>query len=165
MSLPQDLLEQAQHLAARETTRPKQASLRRAVSAAYYALFHLLVDEAASTLVADRNLRNLVSRAFQHGEMKKAALPFATGTLPPHLMKALGSSVSKDLQEVAAAFVELQEARHEADYDLAARFYRTKVNDLVRRAEHAFQAWERIKSDSASHVFLAALLLAQRWNR
>ena len=41
MSFPNDLLEQARHLANREPKRPKQASLRRAVSTAYYALFHL----------------------------------------------------------------------------------------------------------------------------
>jgi len=48
MSLAEDLLEQADHLARREKKRPKQASLRRAVSAAYYALFHLLISETVS---------------------------------------------------------------------------------------------------------------------
>ena len=46
MPFPEDLLEQAKHLASRERTKPKQASLRRAVSTAYYALFHLLISEA-----------------------------------------------------------------------------------------------------------------------
>ncbi len=46
MAYPDDLLEQAQHLAQREPKRPKQASLRRAISSAYYALFHLLISEA-----------------------------------------------------------------------------------------------------------------------
>ncbi len=41
-----DLLEQAERLAMLEIKKPKQASLRRAISAAYYAMFHLLVDEA-----------------------------------------------------------------------------------------------------------------------
>jgi len=41
MAFPNDLLEQAKHLAIREKKRPRQASLRRAVSTAYYALFHL----------------------------------------------------------------------------------------------------------------------------
>ena len=51
MRLANDYLEQARHLATRERTRPKQASLRRAVSVAYYALFHLLCDEASNVLV------------------------------------------------------------------------------------------------------------------
>ena len=48
MSLAQDLLDQADHLVNMDGANPKQASLRRAVSTAYYALFHLLVDEAVS---------------------------------------------------------------------------------------------------------------------
>ena len=37
MSLHADLLAQAEHLAQLESGRPKQASLRRAISSAYYA--------------------------------------------------------------------------------------------------------------------------------
>ena len=74
MSLPRDRLAQAKLLATKEKSRPKQASLRRSVSAAYYALFHLLVDAAAGRLVsgADRQpLRECLSRAFDHGVMKR----------------------------------------------------------------------------------------------
>ena len=46
VSLPRDLLAQARLLATKESSRPKQASLRHAISAAYYALFHLLVTDA-----------------------------------------------------------------------------------------------------------------------
>jgi len=49
MAFAQDLLEQSSHLANREPRRPRQASLRRAVSTAYYALFHLLIQEATKT--------------------------------------------------------------------------------------------------------------------
>ena len=52
MTLHHDLLDQASHLATRETKKPKQASLRRAVSAAYYALFHLLVADGAKRAAA-----------------------------------------------------------------------------------------------------------------
>src|SRR6266571_1109983 len=41
-SLHNELLAQAWHLAKKEPKHPLQASLRRAVSAAYYAVFHLL---------------------------------------------------------------------------------------------------------------------------
>ncbi len=47
MALAQDLLEQAQHLAVYEGSNPSQAALRRSISTAYYALFHLLVEDAA----------------------------------------------------------------------------------------------------------------------
>lgn len=52
MSLHGDLLAQARSLLRREPRRPKQASLRRAVSTAYYALFHLLIHEATRMLVS-----------------------------------------------------------------------------------------------------------------
>ena len=55
MSFPDDLLEQAYHLANREPESPKQASLRRAISTAYYALFHMLVDEAVGKWTVEPN--------------------------------------------------------------------------------------------------------------
>jgi uncharacterized protein (UPF0332 family) len=54
MAFADDLLKQAYHLANRESGEPKQASLRRAVSTAYYALFHLLIDEAVGNWVVAR---------------------------------------------------------------------------------------------------------------
>jgi hypothetical protein len=57
------LPEQAKHLANREKKKPRQASLRRAVSTGYYALFHLLIHEA--TLNWKRiEQRGLLARFF-----------------------------------------------------------------------------------------------------
>lgn len=66
MTLHHDLLEQAEHLAKRETKKPKQASLRRAVSSAYYALFHLLVSDGARRLAPAKpdGLDVLIQRAL-----------------------------------------------------------------------------------------------------
>jgi hypothetical protein len=72
MPFADQLLEQARHLANREKTRPRQASLRRAVSTAYYALFHLLISEATSNWKrADQ--RHALARAFDHGKMRSAS--------------------------------------------------------------------------------------------
>ena len=71
MSLHGDLLEQAVHLAQVDTRRPKQANLRRAVSSAYYALFHLLAAEASSLYVKDAGLASRINRTLNHAEMKK----------------------------------------------------------------------------------------------
>ena len=51
VSLQRDLLAQAHQLARHEPKRPNQASLRRAVSTGYYAVFHLLVDAASREIV------------------------------------------------------------------------------------------------------------------
>jgi hypothetical protein len=75
--LSTDLLKQAKDLAKQDPNRPKDASIRRAISTAYYALFHFLLDEATEMLVgatqADKRLRHLLSRCFGHGRMDKPA--------------------------------------------------------------------------------------------
>jgi hypothetical protein len=70
MAFADDLLEQAYHLAKRERRNPRQASLRRAVSTAYYAVFHLLIDEAVGNWTIERQ-RSALARTFDHGKMKK----------------------------------------------------------------------------------------------
>ena len=72
MPYPEDLLEQAKHLANREKKKPRQASLRRSVSTAYYSLFQLLIREA--TLNWRRvDQRAVLARFFEHGRMKAAS--------------------------------------------------------------------------------------------
>jgi len=70
MAYSDDLLEQAQHLAQREPKRPRQASLRRAVSSAYYALFHLLISETTKNWKRPAE-RHTLARMFDHGPMGK----------------------------------------------------------------------------------------------
>src|SRR5208282_4642032 len=72
MPLANDLLEQAYHLAKREPKRPRQASLRRAVSSSYYALFHLLVSEATRNW-KQAHQRPALGRYFEHGKMANAS--------------------------------------------------------------------------------------------
>ena len=82
MSLHTDLLKQAEFLAKKEPRRPKQVSLRRAVSSSYYALFHLLVEECTRFLVSGvqrQPLRDCLARAFHHGKMKTISRQFSSG--------------------------------------------------------------------------------------
>jgi uncharacterized protein (UPF0332 family) len=62
MAYHDDLLRQALQLIHQEPRNPKQASLRRAVSTAYYALFHLLISEAVANWKRV-NLRAALGRA------------------------------------------------------------------------------------------------------
>jgi hypothetical protein len=164
MSLALDLLEQAQHLSRRERRRPRQASLRRAISAAYYALFHLLIEEATIALVARPELRARFARAFDHSDMRSASRAFANPQPAQLTVLTGGAQVPQDLKDVAAAFVELQEARHEADYNVDRSFLRVESADLVARAVQAFAVWQTIRADSTSRTYLAALLLWKRWD-
>jgi len=71
MAFADDLLKDAHHLAGRGGKNPKQSSLRRAVSTAYYALFHLLIaDFVLNWRRPDQRVR--LGRMFEQGKMKQA---------------------------------------------------------------------------------------------
>jgi hypothetical protein len=72
MAYADDLLEVAQHLAKLDSDKPRQACLRRSVSTAYYALFHLLIAEATSNWKHTES-RPELGRLFGHGKMKSAS--------------------------------------------------------------------------------------------
>ena len=162
MSLHTDLLQQARQLALKEPRRPLQASLRRAISTSYYALFHLLVDDATKRMFPGRDraaLRGCVGRAFVHGDMKSVARQFSSGQLSAKLSPGMdGQAVQPELARVAGTFVDLQQARHEADYDTTRRFARQDVVDPVDRAEQAFVDWNAVRKSIQAEVFLAGLL-------
>jgi hypothetical protein len=66
---------------------------------------------------------------------------------------------------VARTFVLLQEARHSADYDLAADLLRTEALYYCQQTSDAFAAWHRVRRGEEATVFLAALLFAGRWSK
>jgi hypothetical protein len=178
LTLHHDLLDQAAHLATRETRKPKQASLRRAVSAAYYAVFHLLTAEGARRLSPAKpdGLRLLVQRAFNHGEMRNVCKNFFDGqrailkrqvALQPPLAtrRVLSLPLEASLIAVIQAFVALQEARNEADYDIAKPWRRVDVLNRVQAARQAFADWASIRTVPNATVFLTALLLQKHWGR
>ncbi len=151
MPFPDDLLEQAYDLAHKEPTNPKQASLRRAVSTAYYALFHLLIDEAVSKWAVERQ-RSVLARTFDHGKMK--------GTCDDVLKTVKsGGSVLPELNTVAHNFIQLQQHRHTADYDNSKQWSRTDVLNGLTLATDAFTAWRAISAQDAAQDYLLQLFL------
>jgi hypothetical protein len=156
LALHHDLLEQAEHLVARERKKPKQASLRRAVSAAYYAMFHLLVSDGARLLSPTQppGLSVRIQRAFNHGDMRNVCMGFVKADVaarngrPPNQIPAptralLTLPLEPALVTVLEAFVELQEARHRADYDLTMTWNRLDAANNVATVRTAFAAGRR----------------------
>ena len=156
------LREQARHLATRERKKPKQASLRRAISAGYYALFHRLTHDAARFLIASaskphrKSLQFSVRRAFDHGSMAQVARSFAGGTPREPWKSILPGGVPSELSRVGRTFIDLQEKRHEADYDLRASFSRPDTLALLSRLDRSFDDLNAAPSE-AKEVFLTAL--------
>jgi uncharacterized protein (UPF0332 family) len=151
MPFADDLLEQAQHLSHREDGEPKQASLRRAVSTAYYALFHLLIDDAVSQWAIEHQ-RRMLARTFDHGAMKATC---------NELVKAVkgGAQRPQELYVVAQAFMQLQQHRHDADYDIGKIWTRTDVENVLELANEAFTSWMKIRTDEAAQNYLLNLLI------
>lgn len=151
MPYPDDLLEQAYDLARKEPTNPKQASLRRAVSAAYYAVFHLLIDEAVSKWAVERQ-RSILARTFEHAKMK---------AICDDVLKTVksGGDVLPELNTVAHNFIQLQQHRHKADYDNSKQWSRTDVLNVLALASEAFIAWRAISGQDAAQDYLLQLFL------
>ena len=165
MSLHSDLLKQAYFLARKEPKKPIQASLRRSVSASYYALFHFLVDEATRLMLMTGNvrapLRDSLARAFHHSTMKQTAADFAKRkSIPSKLAYGIGhTQVQQPLIDVASAFIQIQAARHNADYNRFIRFTRREVIDIADMTGQAFQDWRQVRGSLSADAFLTGLLV------
>ena len=164
MPFANDLLEQAHHLANREPKRPKQASLRRAVSTAYYALFHLLSAETAKNWKRPAE-RNTVARMLDHGPMGKVCAS-KRDELNNHFLKrpAAGRALDilKHLHLITNTFVLMLQHRHSADYDGATKWTRTDVLEKIESVEAAFASWRDIREEHDAQNFLVTLLLKER---
>ena len=168
MTLAADLLEQAYHLAGRDRGRPKQASLRRAVSSAYYSVFHLLIADGAARFSSSAALRPAVGRAFEHRKLLGAARSIVGVHRQPsqqHWLRAhLQGGVSDGLSRFCEQFVDLYRERHVADYDVGVSFTRQHALESVNAAEAAHGAWkaERATENALVLLLVGAGLLADR---
>jgi uncharacterized protein (UPF0332 family) len=148
MSFPRELLELAEQATVAKS--PTSAALRRSVSSAYYAVFHLLTTAATDLLVgpgASSETRTRVARSFQHTAMATVARTVQAPT---------------DLKTVAEAFTTLQRLRHSADYDLETPVTLVSATEALQYAQEAFDAWERVSQDPAAQSLLVHLAFPQR---
>jgi hypothetical protein len=137
-----------------------EADLRRGVSTAYYALFHLLVHEAMARIVADPTLRSRVGRSLDHGKMKQVCQDYSGATIAAGVLTVRsGITIAPQLRDIGTAFVDLQQARHDADYDTATPLGHADADLKVMTAENAFLDWAACQADPSSGVFLTDLFL------
>ena len=127
--LPAELIEVARELVNRGQSR--QVHLKRAMSTAYYAMFHALCRNCANTIVGpegtpDRSSHawNQAYRAVEHGNAKNQCRE-----------KAIIERFPEAIQNFAGYFVTLQELRHEADYDPSISYTNDEVLKAIDAAE------------------------------
>jgi hypothetical protein len=116
--------------------------------------------------VKDDAILYLINRTYSHNSMNKVSKSFAKGNLPKKFdpIKA-ATVVPSDLKDVAQAFVDLQQARHEADYNLGKSFSRSEALTLIGQATKAFQDWGRIRNHDLSKLYFACFLLWDDWDK
>jgi hypothetical protein len=70
-----------------------------------------------------------------------------------------GVAIAPQLRDIGIAFVDLQLARNEADYDTATPLGHEDADLKVMTAENAFLDWAACQADPSSGVFLTDLFL------
>lgn len=139
--------------------------MRRAVSTAYYALFHTILRAAAERFMGQTPQApgySLLYRSFDHQHMSRMCEELQRSTLRTKYRAALHrSAVSTDMQEFADAFPRLQSARHDADYDPVASFPPSDVAFTIIAAELAIDAFNRAPPNEQADV-LALLMVGAR---
>ncbi len=166
---PDHLIEQAERLlASPERGAPRQADKRRAVSAAYYALFHRVLSAVADEFMGAANRRNpryrLAYRSISHARVSLLCRELNKPT-PGAQWRAYWppSGFDPALREFAVLFVNLMEARHRADYDPSLRLLTSEALDLVQDARQALARFEA-SSPTDRHRFVSLLAFEPRPN-
>ena len=147
------LIETARTLAEAGRGRPAQARLRRAVSTAYYAMFHCLAASAADLFIGRKRSPawHRTYRALEHGRARNACRQEPA-------MREFPAAV----REFAKTFVMLQTERQQADYALDVDAYqKSEVLEHVDSAELAIRQFEQADMD-VRRGFAAHVLFRQR---
>jgi hypothetical protein len=133
------------------TAPATQTELRRAVSCAYYALFHTLAASNANTLIGasqadqQRWAWQQTYRAVDHRPTRNKLS-----------RTSLSDKFPVEIHSFGRIFATAQQERHSADYDPHSRFSGTNVIDLIADVEAAIntfnQTTDDIRRDLAIHI-------------
>jgi uncharacterized protein (UPF0332 family) len=140
---PDHLLDQAQKLIAPLSDgAPRQVDLRRAISAAYYGVFHAVLGAAADEFVGKTKQSTiqytLVYRSVAHGALRSICENATKPKMPVKYARyAPSGGFGNNIQRFAAAVLELQERRHAADYDPSIRFKMSDASVAINTARSA----------------------------
>lgn len=155
-----DLLDLADELVGRGAGagRPKVIKLRRGVSSAYYAVFHELSYRVVQRVLEPTGWgarEAAIARWVNHNDLadlSKTAIGSRTGALAA----ALGP-MNAEVQRIAAAFLDLQDQRHQADYDDLYDTSKAEAIGFVNTARDAVErSWRLVdRGDADYRRFLA----------
>jgi len=163
---PVHLFEQADRLISPLAGRPRQADMRRAISAAYYAIFHAIVTAATDEFVGvtnrDESRYGLVHRSVDHAWLRRLCEEVQKTTPSSKFRRyAPPAGFGANIVSLAATVEELQEKRHAADYDVMIRMNRSDAVVAIAAARAAISRFEKA-SQLERLAFLSLVLFAPR---
>ncbi len=140
---PEQLIDLADNMLKEgERGRPQQIILRRAISTAYYALFHQLSKECANFVVGTNPSDDCwcrVYRSLGHNTTKNACLALLSEAKK---QKTGGETLPDNVGTFVSAFLNMQSERQDADYNPLKNFYKSSTQrdiDVARKAISALQ--------------------------
>ncbi len=127
--------------------------------------FHLLVrDAVVNWKHADH--RDRLARTFDHKRMKDASTAILKEIGNARNLESADSNPEQvfrlKLSTVAQAFVDLQQARHKADYDIAEPFQPLDAAVDVAQAGLAFRTWAEVRDEPLAQGYLYSMLFKDR---
>lgn len=139
------------------------ARVRRSISTSYYALFHFLSQECGAKIVGTQagllGRRRIFARVLTHGGMKAGFDRIRGVTLHSSVIAYFGVPASPVFaRDTAKLFIQAQDQRHQADYDLNASLIETEARLLIDRIDDNILAWQRART-VAERDFKHALCL------
>lgn len=144
----------------------RQVDSRRAISNAYYGVFHGILTAAADEFVGvtqrSSDRYTLVYRSVDHSAVRELCSEVKKqrpSTRYARYMPAGG--FGPDLQAVATAVIELQEKRIAADYDPSVRIGRSDAISAVATARSALRRFGAT-GDQQRKAFLTLVLFKPR---
>jgi hypothetical protein len=159
--LPEHLFEQADGLTAAVESRP--TDLRRAISNAYYGLFHFALTAAADMVLGAAEQATpqyaLMYRSVNHAHLKDLCVQVkATNPQKVAFVPAGGFGSIADFARITLNHYEL---RILADYDPSRLFTRDEARVAVSEAREAIKMFHQGTAEQ-QRAFLTLLLFKQR---
>jgi hypothetical protein len=140
--------------------------LRRAISDAYYGIFHATLAAAADQFVGAGKRSTseyvLVYRSISHGAVRELCAEVKKPTFSRLLVRHVpAGGFGLDLKAYAEGLLELQEKRISADYDPQKRYRRLDAVAAIAAAQRALTEFKNTMP-AEREAFLALLVFKPR---
>lgn len=159
----------------REGVVSEYTERRRAVSTAYYAVFHAISGRVAATVFPDAEqiFRQRISRWITHTDIRTVARWVVglrgTGSgkgVPGHIRELLAGvegplHIDADTVTIAEGFLELHEKRDQADYDHEQVFDHADTQRYIARARRVVELAQTSSSAQVQQFFGLIAMQAQ----